>query len=184
MSYLTNMQKQAEIQEQTKPFVLLKCRERDLDNILYPPRVEDNLRIRTIRGKRCTTPERFFQEAAAAFQFPYYFGENWSAFDECINDLSWVQANDYIFALTDLDKVLVKEDPKELETLFYLLDCAATSWSTGQNQWIPGTPNQEKNSFSIWLHMEQDAKVSDHLQSIIQNKNIPIISIDPLDDVA
>jgi hypothetical protein len=29
-------------------------------------------------------------EFAASFQFPYYFGENWPAFDECINDLSWL----------------------------------------------------------------------------------------------
>jgi len=45
--------------------------------------------VRYLRGQKCTRKNNFFDEFAAALQFPYYFGQNWDAFDECINDLSW-----------------------------------------------------------------------------------------------
>jgi RNAse (barnase) inhibitor barstar len=42
---------------------------------------------RVIRGRKCATPADFFNEAAAALQFPPYFGENWDAFADCFRDL-------------------------------------------------------------------------------------------------
>lgn len=43
-----------------------------------------------LRGMRCKTEELFFYEVSASFQFPYYFGENWPAMDECLCDLEWL----------------------------------------------------------------------------------------------
>ena len=53
-----------------------------------------------LRGKRCKTEEDFLIEVSASFQFPYYYGENWPAFDECIQDLEWLKFNK-IFVLFD-----------------------------------------------------------------------------------
>lgn len=47
--------------------------------------------ISYLRGKRCKTEDDFLIEVSASFQFPYYYGENWAAFDECINDLEWLK---------------------------------------------------------------------------------------------
>jgi len=47
--------------------------------------------ISYLRGKRCCTETDFLLEVAASFQFPYYYGENWAAFDECIQDLDWLK---------------------------------------------------------------------------------------------
>jgi RNAse (barnase) inhibitor barstar len=44
-----------------------------------------------LRGIRCKTEDDFLIEVSASFQFPYYYGENWPAFDECINDLEWLK---------------------------------------------------------------------------------------------
>jgi hypothetical protein len=53
-----------------------------------------------LRGKRCKTEDFFFNEVSAAFQFPYYFGENWAAMDECLCDLEWLYASK-IFVVVD-----------------------------------------------------------------------------------
>jgi diadenosine tetraphosphate (Ap4A) HIT family hydrolase len=49
--------------------------------------------IRMIRGNKSKTTPDFFNEVAAALQFPYYFGENWDAFNDCIKDFhtKWVE---------------------------------------------------------------------------------------------
>jgi hypothetical protein len=54
---------------------------------------EAGLTVRTVRGRKMRTVSGLFDEAAAALQFPYYFGENWSAFDECLADMTWLPMN-------------------------------------------------------------------------------------------
>lgn len=53
-----------------------------------------------LRGKRCATEDDFLIEVSASFQFPFYYGENWPAFDECIQDLEWLKFSK-IFILFD-----------------------------------------------------------------------------------
>ncbi len=55
---------------------------------------------RVVRGHKATTKPAFFDECAAAWQFPYYFGENWDAFEECLTDLQWLPAEAYVFCVT------------------------------------------------------------------------------------
>lgn len=54
-----------------------------------------------IRGNRCADEIAFFREFSAAMQFPWYFGENWAAFDECVCDLEWISFNRIIIAIDD-----------------------------------------------------------------------------------
>lgn len=56
--------------------------------------------ISYIRGTRCKTEDDFFREISASFQFPWYFGGNWSALDECLCDLEWLNFN-RIFVAVD-----------------------------------------------------------------------------------
>ena len=59
--------------------------------------------------------EDFLRAASKALQFPAYFGSNWDAFEECITDLSWLEADGY--ALLIYDSGAFQEcDPAEMET--------------------------------------------------------------------
>ena len=58
-----------------------------------------------IRGKRCKTEDDFFREISASFQFPWYFGENWAAFDECICDLEWLSFERIFVVINDYSQV-------------------------------------------------------------------------------
>jgi len=66
----------------------------------------NRLVMRALRGRKGTTREAFFDESAAALQFPYYFGENWDAFHDCITDLSWLRADAVVVYVTDANRLL------------------------------------------------------------------------------
>jgi len=85
---------------------LLPMGERDVDDSVAI--VGEALRsvVRIIRGQRCSTRKLLFQEWAAALQFPYYFGENWDAFEECMADLAWLPRGHRFFFVTNVDRIL------------------------------------------------------------------------------
>ncbi len=85
---------------------LLPVGERDVDDSVAV--VEGSLRsvVRIVRGQRCSTRKLLFQEWAAALQFPYYFGENWDAFEECMADLAWLPRGRRLFFVTNVDRII------------------------------------------------------------------------------
>jgi hypothetical protein len=74
-----------------------------------PPKTE----CRIVRGRNCGTSTELFRECATALQFPYYFGYNWDAFEECIRDLDWICAERLIVFVSYLDEVLAGEPDKQ-----------------------------------------------------------------------
>ncbi len=102
------------------------CEESEIDNFMRT-NPDGSIVARVIRGKRCRTTRSLFQEWAAALQFPYYFGENWDAFEECISDLQWLPATGYIFLVTNADLVL-QDSELEYRVFIGVLDKAARQW--------------------------------------------------------
>jgi RNAse (barnase) inhibitor barstar len=83
---------------------------------------------RLIRGRKSSTPGHFFDEAAAALQFPYYFGENWDALHDCLADLSWLGADGLVLCLSDAEQLMAKS-PADLKKLADVLQSAAKDWN-------------------------------------------------------
>ena len=54
-------------------------------------------------GSKIADKESFFKAIALAMDFPDYFGHNWDALRECLNDLSWIKEE---------RKVLIWVDPR------------------------------------------------------------------------
>jgi hypothetical protein len=89
--------------------------------------------VRAVRGTKTRTLDRLFDEAAAAFQFPYYFGENWPAFRDCITDLDWLPVRPGVVVLIyQADQVLIA-DPAELRTFVQTLSSAAEQFGRAVN---------------------------------------------------
>ncbi len=72
--------------------------------------------IRFVRGHKSKTAEKLFDEFAAALQFPYYFGENWDAFDECISDLEWLNGDAFGVVIFNANELLCQM-PTDLDIL-------------------------------------------------------------------
>lgn len=85
--------------------------------------------VRFLRGKKMTRLSSLYDEFAAALQFPYYFGENWNAFDECITDLEWMPGDVYVLVVTDAKNILAEEPEDQLGALTNLLEEAGNEWS-------------------------------------------------------
>ena len=49
-----------------------------------------------IEGQVVKQKADFLRMAGAAMEFPLYAGQNWDAFEELINDLSWIEARGFV----------------------------------------------------------------------------------------
>src|SRR5438874_1571617 len=74
------------------------------------------LTVRVVRGRKMRTVDSMFDEVAAALQFPWYFGENWPAFSECLSAMYWLRVEGGIAILIlDAIEVLTDDVPVEME---------------------------------------------------------------------
>ena len=85
--------------------------------------------VRWLRGKQMPTTEAMFNEFGAALQFPYYFGGNWAAFDECLRAVSWLPTVGYVLTLFDCADLLANEKHQQLDLLLDLLESVCVEWS-------------------------------------------------------
>lgn len=92
--------------------------------------------IRMIRGKKSQTVSDFFDEVAAAMQFPYYFGENSQAFKDCITDLDWLEGDAYLLMIDDAHLFLRDAYSRHLRGLMTIFSNANSEWLT-PNKYIP-----------------------------------------------
>lgn len=104
-----------------------------------------------------------FQEFAAALQFPWYFGENWDALNECINDLEWLPTKSYVLLVSHVDAVL-PESSKEFHIFAEILSGAAATW------WSPDPASSEhdrhRTVFRVIFHCcpEKEGAAKERLQ--------------------
>lgn len=85
-----------------------------------------------INGKKCSNKNKLFKEFVQPFQFPGYFGYNWDAFEECLNDLSWLPSKSYILFLSDINAVLGSYD-NDFNIFIDLLVDTIDKWTNGRN---------------------------------------------------
>lgn len=78
-------------------------------------------------GRAIGDKAAFLAAAAEAMQFPAYFGHNWDAFEECVNDLSWVPARGYAL-LYDHTARFARAQPSEWATARSILAEAVERW--------------------------------------------------------
>lgn len=74
----------------------------------------DDALVVKLRGTKMRTMTQLFDEIGAALQLPWYFGENWSALYDCLND---IEPADVLLMIADAHLVLDQEDPRSLGSL-------------------------------------------------------------------
>lgn len=136
------MSLEALLQTSARCFHRAKTDPDELLDALAELRGVDQILLRHVRGTKMGSPRQLFDEWAAALQFPPYFGENWSAFDECLNDLDWLPPGPCVLVILDADFVLDRATDDELDTFARILRDTAAAWNGGRAfhvvlQWAP-----------------------------------------------
>ncbi|MFE4541285.1 barstar family protein [Arthrobacter sp. NPDC056727] len=120
-----------------------------------------SLTVRSVRGSKARTLESLFDEFSAALQFPYYFGENWPAFSECLADLDWLSAQTgFVVVIYEASQLLQDEQSEELAALVRAIYNAAASFGEPLNdsEWWdrPALPfhvvlaDQNRDALGLW----------------------------------
>lgn len=80
-----------------------------------------------LEGKKIEKKEQFLNHAAVAMHFPDHFGNNWDAFEDCITDLEWIDAEGYVIYF-DHTEAFAEHHESQLETVTELFQDAVTYW--------------------------------------------------------
>jgi RNAse (barnase) inhibitor barstar len=113
--------------------------------------------VTILRGKRMKNFSSFYQEIAAVLQFPYYFGNNWNALIECIQDLLWINKNYFLLGIDAADLILAEETRDDYSAFIDLLDRTASFFSSPYEENKPW--GRKAKPFHVILNYS--AKVTD-----------------------
>ena len=68
--------------------------------------VQSEQQVKPVNLREASTSEEIINELGSALSFPDYFGRNWDAVDECLQDLSWIQGSEVVVFVLDADRLL------------------------------------------------------------------------------
>lgn len=80
-----------------------------------------------LEGQKLCKKEQFLIHAAMAMHFPESFGDNWDAFEDCLTDLSWIEAERYLI-LYDHTDCFAEHAPQHFDTLLEIFRESAEFW--------------------------------------------------------
>ncbi len=126
----------------------------------------DMKNIILLEGKKMTTLRGVFDEFAKKFKFPDYFGGNYDALFEMLNDLEWFPQDFYIVLIEDFDKIFFDVEYNEINTILSILLEASEEWSQPieLGEWWdrPAIP------FHTIIEVKGGVPISEELKSQIQ----------------
>lgn len=86
------------------------------------------LRLLPVDLRDCRDRDDALERIAAALQFPDWFGGNWDALADCLNDLSWLPAPGYVLLLDHADDWR-REDLEGFDVLLDVANATAGQWA-------------------------------------------------------
>ncbi|MCX6206173.1 MAG: barstar family protein [Bacteroidetes bacterium] len=104
-----------------------------------------------IAGNKIQVLKNFMKEVSNAFKFPNYYSGNMNSFLELMNDLSWLDANDYVLAITDSQNFLKNESEIDCIEIKGILNKISKEWINVPN--YEGESEFRKNSRFIIDYM-------------------------------
>lgn len=145
------------------------------DRVLQIRQFNPNIGIRICRGEKMKTTAELFAEISAAFQFPYYFGENWAAFEDCMSELSWFYSDSYVMVVANANELLTNEAETSLRQFL-------SSMRTTINGWAGANPNlaiygRKPTEFKLFFQLKNE-KEKDRLKRNVEYFDEKLVKMD------
>ncbi len=102
---------------------------------LSPGRIERHCAEAAMRGAQClrvdlegcADKQELLARISDALAFPDWFGGNWDALFDCLNDMSWMPAEGYLLVLENADEFL-RDSPDAFAVARSIFEDAAAAW--------------------------------------------------------
>ncbi|AGL14312.1 barstar family protein [Actinoplanes sp. N902-109] len=91
--------------------------------------VQGRMVVARLDGARMPDDSHVFYEFADALLVPRYFGWNWDALSDCLRDLNWLPAEQYLVVVENAARLL-SDNLADRHTLFRMLDRAVRHWAS------------------------------------------------------
>ena len=98
----------------------------ELYTLMYEESYNDTY-VAYIRGDYCKNKELFLHDIAVALRFPFYFGNNWDALDECLCDLEWLHFRKIMIVIENFTCFLL-DNPIDKDICIECMNEAAEYW--------------------------------------------------------
>jgi RNAse (barnase) inhibitor barstar len=105
----------AQIVGRPEKFVAVAATDRDFDSLVHDLASNPQWTVTVLNGTTARNKDELMRSVASAFQFPSYFGQNWDAFVDCFDEVSW-RGKSLIVAIKQADDLLASQ-PEERSTL-------------------------------------------------------------------
>jgi RNAse (barnase) inhibitor barstar len=106
--------------------------------------------VRTLDGRQMRSVHELLLEFATGFQFPWYYGENSAALDDCLTDLSWLVDDETgIVIVIKHAEALLLDEPEARAWFIRRMLYAFDAWSSADNP--------VSRSFGLVLYSEHTA---------------------------
>lgn len=98
---------------------------------LERPLADSSLLVVDVDATDLLTDERLLRTLGEVFRFPDYYGQNYSALDECLRDLDWLPAPGYVLRMAGAQQ-LWRDAPVVGGNLLRTWTFCAEYWSARQ----------------------------------------------------
>ncbi len=122
--------------------------------------------------------DSFLDAASRAMVFPDYFGHNWDAFEECIRDLGWAPASEYVALYDHVDRFACA-DPSASAIALDIFCSAVQHWSNRGTTFfdlLKGNPTPTQNGPTLhWPELADPASPSAVRRLDLQSSHRPLL---------
>ncbi len=84
-------------------------------------------RLVHLDGTFIANKTELLRQTAAAMNFPDYFGQNWDALEDCLTDLDWLAARQYVLLFTQPEN-FARTAATDWQTLLEILQDVVAFW--------------------------------------------------------
>jgi len=113
-----------------------------------------------LEGTKMKDIASFHQELQLKLEIPDYFGKNWDALSEVLNDLSWLDFDNFVIMIRDYDSLLADEEFEQKSEFLCILDDTMDEWENVPNY----EGEEETRSKSLFcVHVAQNTQIVEEL---------------------